>query len=310
MAALPHVISAPIAAVDDDASLLSPEIAGRLGRLALVARKMAAARQAGRRRTRRVGSGIETIDLRAYDVGDDPRRIAWHAYARLERLLVRLVADEAPLRLGIVVDQSASMGFGTPTKLRQAARIAAGFAAVALGGEDRVAVASGSAGEANVLRPVSGSMALPRVLAALDTLAAVGTTDLPAAVRKAAEASKGRGVCLIVSDLFEPQGVLASAREARLRGNEVAIVEVLAPFEIEPPDLSGFEVEDEETGEIVELPPSGARAQFAAALRRHREAIDEAARDMGAVVLRATTAESFEGVVMRAIAAGLVGGSR
>lgn len=293
---------------DEDASLLSPEISGRLGRLSIVARKMASARRAGRRRTRRIGSGIETIDLRPYDLGDDPRRIAWHAYARLERLLVRLVADESPLRLSLVVDQSASMAYGAPTKLRQAARIAAGFAAVALGGEDRVSLAVGSNGSARAVRPVSGRGALPRLLAMLDHLAAVGTTDLLAAVR-AGEAAKKGGVCFILSDLFEPQGVLASAREARRRGNDVVIVEVLAPFEVDPPDLSGFEVEDEETGEIVALAEHGVRERYLDALAKHRQTIDDAARSMDAIVLRATTDEPFEAVIMRAIEAGLLGRS-
>ncbi|MDF2694862.1 MAG: hypothetical protein K0S65_3245 [Labilithrix sp.] len=293
----------------DDVSLLSPEMVGRLGRLSILARKMAgAARKNGRRRTRRLGGGTETIDLRPYDIGDDTRRIAWHAYARLERLLVRLVADEAPLRLTLVVDQSASMSFGSPTKVRQAARIAAGFAAVALGGEDRVALAVGSGGETRALRPVSGRAALPRLLATLDCLAAVGSTDVVAAVRVALDSAPGRGVCVIVSDLFEPQGVLASAREASRRGHEVAIVEVLAPFEIDPPDLSGFDLEDEETGEVIELPEHGMRERFDKALAEHRSRVDEAARSLGAVVVRTTTDEPFEAIVTRALGAGLFSG--
>ncbi len=95
-----------------DASLLSPEIAARLGRLSLLSRRLSDARRRGRRQNRRAGGGTEMIDTRAYVVGDDPRRIAWAAYARLEKLLVRLVADEAPLRLALVIDTSASMGFG------------------------------------------------------------------------------------------------------------------------------------------------------------------------------------------------------
>jgi uncharacterized protein (DUF58 family) len=297
---------------EDEASLLSPEMTGRLARLSILARKMAAsARRNGRRRTRRIGGGTETIDVRPYDLGDDPRRIAWHAYARLERLLVRLVADEVPLRLTLVVDQSASMAFGTPTKLRQAARIAAGFAAVALGAEDRVALAAGSGGDARVLRPVSGRGGLPRILSFLDGLAVGSATDLPRAVRAILDAAPGRGVCVIVSDLFEPQGVLASAREARRRGHEVAIVEVLAPFEIDPPDLSGFDLEDEETGEIIELPDHGTTDRFREALALRRSEIDEAARSVDAIVVRTTTDEPFEGLVTRALGAGLLtGGAR
>ena len=299
-----HELSVP---ADDDASLLSPEIAGRLGRLSIIARKHASARQRGRRRTRRVGGGTETIDLRPYEAGDDTRRIAWHAYARLERLLVRLVADEAPLRLTLVVDQSASMSYGRPTKVRHAARIAAGFAAVALGGEDRVALAVGSGGQAQAHRPVSGRGGLPRPLAMLDRLAAVGSTDLPATVRTVLDAAPGRGVCVIISDLFEPQGVLAGASEARRRGHEVAIVEVLAPFEVDPPDLSGFELEDEETGEIVELPERGARERFQEALALHRRNVDDGARSLEAAVVRTTTDEPFESIVTRALGAGLLG---
>lgn len=296
----------------DAAPLLSPEIIGRLGRLSILVRRMkSGVRKSGRRRQRRVGGGTETIDLRSYAVGDDPRRIAWHAYARLERLLVRLVADEVPLRLTLVVDQSASMSYGSPSKLRQAARIAAGFAAVALGGEDRVALAVGSSGTARAQRPVSGRGALPRLLATLDALAPVGHTDVAAAVRAGLDASPGRGVCVIISDLFEPQGVLASAREARRRGHEVAIVEVLAPFELDPPDLSGCDLEDEETGEIVELPESGMRERFEQALAVHQLQIDEAARAMDAALVRTTTAEPFEAIVMRALGAGLLhGGTR
>lgn len=300
---------AAISRPEDDAPLLSPEMVARLQRLAVLARKTtSAARRAGRRRVRRVGGGTETIDLRSYENGDDPRRIAWHAYARLERLLVRLVADEAPLRLTLVVDQSASMGYGSPTKLRHATRIAAGFAAVAFGSEDRVALASGSSTDRQVLRPMGGRGALPRVLATLDGLGPRGTTDMTGTVLGALDAAPGRGVCIILSDLFEPQGVLASARVARLRGQEVAIVEVLAPFEIDPPDLSGYDVEDEETGELVELPATGMRERFRATLAAHRAEIDAAARALDAVVVRTTTDEPFETVVTNALASGLLRG--
>jgi uncharacterized protein (DUF58 family) len=303
--------------MDAAESLLSAEMAARLSRLSVVARKLATLRRVGRRRTRRVGTGVETIDMRPYDLGDDTRRIAWHAYARLEKLLVRLSADEAPLRLLLVVDQSASMDFAAwgdaagprgLSKLRQAARIAAGLAAVALGGEDRVALAIGSAGSARAERPVRGRAGLPRILATLDRLAAVGSTDVPAAVRAALDAAPRdrRGVVVILSDLFEPQGILAGAREARRRGNDVAVIEVLAPFETEPPDLSDVDLEDAETGEIVELDDDGRAERFAAALAAHRAAIDEAASTLGAAVIRTTTSDSFESIVARALGAGLV----
>jgi hypothetical protein len=229
--------SIPSDEIPAESSLLSPEIASRLAQLSILSRRMADARRRGRRKNRRPGAGSELLDTRPYVVGDDPRRIAWSAYARLERLVVRLAADEAPLRLALVIDTSASMRFGAPTKLRQATRIAAGLAAVALSGEDRVAAVAASS-----------------------------------------------------------------------RGHEVTIVEVLTPFEIDPPELDGLDLEDDETGEIVVMPSSGARAAYTQALAEHRARVDEGAAELGAPVLRVTTAEPFDAVIGNALAAGLLRG--
>ena len=302
VAAHPETDEAPT----DDESLLSPAMASRLARLALIARRLPDARRRARRRTRRVGAGVEAIDTRPYALGDDPRRIAWAAYARMERLLVRVVADEAPLRLVLVVDTSASMGFGRPNKLVQASRIAAGLAAVALGAEDRVA-AVGSAGEPqSVMRATGGRRGMARLLSLLNGLRAGGPTDLTAAGDSAAAAAGGRGLCVLLSDTFDERGVLAAARRLRSRGHEVALVEVLDPFEVEPPDLSGCELEDEETGEIVELPGGGAREAYRRALEEHRGRIDEGLAELEAPVLRVTTAEPFDSIVGKALRTGFV----
>ncbi|APR75381.1 Hypothetical protein A7982_00727 [Minicystis rosea] len=291
-----------------DASLLSPEMAARLGRLSLLARRVAEARRRGRRRTRRAGGGSEMIDTRPYVLGDDPRRVAWAAYARLERLLVRLTADEAPLRLALIVDTSASMRFGVPSKLRQAVRIAAGLGAVALSGEDRFAAVGTSGTRVAVERASGGRLGMARLLAFLDGLEAGGETDVARAAASVAGAVGGRALCVILGDMLDPAGALAGARALRSRGHEVALVEVLDPIEIDPPDLTDVDLEDEETGEIVALPPGGVREAYRAALARHRAEIDEGVIELGATVLRVTTAEPFDDVVGAALRAGLLRG--
>jgi uncharacterized protein (DUF58 family) len=301
-----EVSLAPVAA---DASLLSPEVAARLGRLSLLSRRIADARRRGLRQNRRSGGGTEMIDTRPYVAGDDPRRIAWAAYARLERLLVRLVADEAPLRLALVVDTSASMRFGVPSKLRQATRVAAGLAAVALSGEDRFAALGSAAGALTVARASGGRGGMARLCAFLEGLAPAGGTDLAGAAGAVTGAVGGRALCVIVSDLLDPAGALAGARAARARGHEVALVEVLDPFEREPPDLTDVDLEDEETGEIVALSPRGAREAYRAALALHRAAVDEGAAELCAPVLRVTTTDPFDDVVAGALRAGLLRGS-
>lgn len=289
-----------------DSSLLSSEMGVRLNRLTLMARRLPEARQRGRRRSRQIGQGTERIDTREYVPGDDPRRIAWTIYGRLERLLTWLVAEEEPLRLTLIVDTSASMGFGRPSKLVQATRIAAGLAALALANDDRVAALATSGDPSEALRSMSSRRALPRFLAMLDRLEAKGDTDLAAVAAAATACAGGRGLCVFLSDFFDPKGALAGAQAMRDRGHEIALVEVLDPFEIDPPELAGLVLEDEETGELIELPESGGRAAYQKALENHRAIMDDGAAQMAAPVVRVTTAQPFDDVVAEALSSGLM----
>src|SRR6185295_13829372 len=160
------------------------------------------------RQNRRAGGGTEMIDTRPYVLGDDPRRVAWAAYARLERLLVRLVADEAPLRLALLVDTSASMAFGSPSKLRQAARIAAGLATVALSGEDRFAAIGTTSGAISEVRASGGRGGMARLLPFLEGLAPAGKTDLAGAALAVSGAVGGRALCVVLGDMLDPAGAL------------------------------------------------------------------------------------------------------
>ena len=305
MAALTET-SPTVGELTPETSLLSPEMGVRLNRLTLMARRLPEARRRGRRRSRQVGQGTERIDTREYVPGDDPRRIAWTIYGRLERLLTWLVAEEEPLRLTLVLDTSASMGFGRPTKLVQAARVAAGLTAIALANDDRVAALATSGDPREALRSMSSRRALPRFLAMLDGLRARGETDLAAVAAAATACAGGRGLCVFISDFFDPGGALAGAQAMRDRGHEVALVEVLDPFELDPPELAGLVLEDEETGELVELPESGARAAYRDALEAHRAALDDGAAQMGAPVVRVTTTQPFDDVVAEALSSGLM----
>ena len=296
------MIDAPLSA---GATLLGPEMAARLARLSLLARRLPEARRRGRRRTRRVGSGTDAIDKRGYVPGDDVRRIDWSAYARFERLLVRVVADDAPLRLGLLIDASGSMAFGAPTKLTQAARVAAGLAAVAVGGEDRCALLAPGRGPA--IRAPGGPMGLRRILVALEALAPEGPTALGDAARAMRAALGGRGLCVVLSDLWDPAGALHAAQLLRDAGHDVVLARVLTPFEVDPPDdLDGLTVEDAETGELLELAPSGVRGAYLDAYAAHLAELEAGAAELGATLLPVRTDEPFDDVILRALSSGIL----
>ena len=59
------------------------------------------------------GFSVEFTEYRQYTPGDDPRYLDWRLYARSDRYYIKKFEDETNLRCTILLDCSASMGFGT-----------------------------------------------------------------------------------------------------------------------------------------------------------------------------------------------------
>src|SRR6516165_11336693 len=100
--------------------LLEPQFLHRLEQLELVSRKIFTGAIKGERRSKRKGQSVEFADYRNYVKGDDLRHLDWNLYARLDRLFIRLFQEEEDLHFHVLIDHSASMGFGDPTKVHYA----------------------------------------------------------------------------------------------------------------------------------------------------------------------------------------------
>ena len=62
------------------------------------------------------GRGVEFVDVREYQYGDDLRTIDWRVTARLDAAYVRRYAEERELTVLFIVDTSASTAFGTTVR--------------------------------------------------------------------------------------------------------------------------------------------------------------------------------------------------
>src|SRR5579859_6981006 len=122
--------------------LFEPGLVKVLESLTLAGRRVPSGKTAGQWRSRASGSSVEFSDYRTYAPGDEFRRIDWNAYARLERLFVRLYRAEEDLALAVVLDASASMAWGKPSKGWLAAQLAGALAFIALQSGDRVEIAA------------------------------------------------------------------------------------------------------------------------------------------------------------------------
>src|SRR5512141_550185 len=99
-------------------TLLSPSLLAQLERMELVSRKIFRGRMKGERRSRRKGQSVEFADFRSYVAGDDLRFIDWNTYARLDKLFLKMFLEEEDLHFFCLIDDTRSMDFGEPNKLR------------------------------------------------------------------------------------------------------------------------------------------------------------------------------------------------
>ena len=209
--------------------------------LMLAGRRVPAGQTVGQWRSRSTGSSIEFADYRTYAPGDDYRRIDWNAYARLERLFLRLYRAEENLSLRVFLDTSTSMAWGRPPKLRLAARLAGALSFIGVRNDDRVDVATLRNGGLGEKAPTaSGQHGVGAIWRFLERLSSGGTTDLNASLLSAARHVRGSGLALVISDLFSPAGYQQGLDALLARRQDVLLVHVLAPDELEPsPDLVG-----------------------------------------------------------------------
>src|SRR3989344_3497360 len=106
---------------------------GQLDKFSLVVNKRVTSNYIGPRKSMALGRGLIFKEHRIYAPGDDIRSIDWRVYARTDDLYVKTYEEERNLTVHIIVDGSASMGFGKPaSKFDYASMIGVGFAYLAL----------------------------------------------------------------------------------------------------------------------------------------------------------------------------------
>src|SRR5262245_56168760 len=186
--------------------LLDPRFLHRLEHLELVSRKIFLGRMKGERRSKKKGQSVEFADYRNYVVGDDLRFLDWNLYARLDRLFLRLFMEEEDLPFYILIDNSLSMDFGTPTKLHYAKQVAAALAFIGLVNMDRVVVEAFNERLTQSLPAVRGRKSLWRVLDFLTKIEPAGPSNLRESLRTFSIKSSGKGIVVLLSDFMDKAG--------------------------------------------------------------------------------------------------------
>jgi uncharacterized protein (DUF58 family) len=249
---------------------------------------------AGRHRSFVVGSSTEFRDYRPYAPGDDLRLVDWRVFARTDRYYLRTHNQETNTACHVVLDSSASMGFGDPPKLAYASFFAAAVAYLVTRGGDAVSLLTHDDGVRQFFPAGSTTAHLHRLLHALERNEPGRPTSVAAALQRAAPLLRGRGTLLVLSDFFDDAGAIFTALNPFIhRGFDVHLFHVLAPAELDLPARGLVAFEDLETRERLTAHTETLRAGYAAAMRAHVTNLRELARRRGLAYTLARTDASW-----------------
>ncbi len=207
----------------------------------------------GERRSPNRGASVEFADYRIYELGDDLRHIDWNAYARLDRLFLKLFNAEEDLPIFILIDNSTSMDFDCPTKLECAKRIAAALSYIGLISFDRVSVYTFS----DQLTPIApfmyGKAQFPKLSQAIEGIVGGGETHLTACLQRFLTETKEPGVGIIISDFWDMNGYETGIKQLLSRHFDLMLIHLLSDEEMHPRLSGELQLVDAETGQSKEI---------------------------------------------------------
>src|SRR3954471_8434930 len=186
--------------------LLDPQFLHRLEQLELVSRKIFQGRMKGDRLSKRKGQSVEFADYRNYVMGDDLRFLDWNLFGRLDKLFIRLFMEEEDLHFYLLIDNSLSMDFGSPTKLHYAKQVAAALGFIGLVNMDRVMLEAFNDKLTQSMPAARGRRSLWRLVDFLQKLEPAGPSDLKKALRAFSRKCRGKGVVIVLSDFMDKRG--------------------------------------------------------------------------------------------------------
>jgi uncharacterized protein (DUF58 family) len=282
---------------------LDPRAVAQLDRLGVVARSLVEGFLKGLHLSPAKGSSIEFAEHRPYVRGDEIRHIDWRTYGKTDRYYLKQYDDETNLRATLILDASASMGFGSSgaSKLRYASCLAAALGYLLVSQRDAVGLAVVDSGVRRYVPPKATAEHLTGLFSAMEESRAEGKTALGPVIHRLAERLAARSLAIVLSDLLdEPEEILAALAHLRHRRSEVMVFQVLDPAEIELPFNGWMLLRDpEEPSRELRLDARQARRIYQENLEAHLEALRRGCAAAKVDYTLLATAEPFETALAR-----------
>ena len=242
------------------------------------------------------GQGMTFSEVRAYQFGDEIRRIDWNKTARFREPFIKVMEEERELTMMLLVDISASMDYGTKTQLKRefVAEIAASLGFSAAGNNDKVGLILFADKVYKVIPPKKGRK---HILAIISTILSADYVPAESQIDKALEYMmnifKKRSMLFMFSD-FEDEYDVKMLRVAS-RKHQLLGMRIFDDKDVQIPDVGYALFQDAETGKQIWANTSSARwrYEFAEKQKQKVKNLEEDFENSSATLMNINTGDDY-----------------
>ena len=248
-----------------EARFLDPAVVARLGTIDLKVRTIVEGFLTGLHRSPYKGFSVEFAEYRQYLPGDDLATLDWKVYARSDKHFVKKYEEETNLTCHIMIDVSASMGYGSHgiTKIEYGSYLAGALAYLMSRQRDAAGLIAFDEGIVSMLPPSARGGQLRALLIALERLKIGKRTDVAKPLKDLAITIRKRGLVVLISDLLDDSDrVIEGLKHFRHQGTDVIVFHVLDPHELRFPFEQAARFRDMETADEVLAVPGSIRQDY------------------------------------------------
>jgi uncharacterized protein (DUF58 family) len=229
------------------------------------------------------GRGMEFMEVREYQPGDDIRIIDWNVTARYGYPFVKKFKEERELTVIFLVDASSSGQFGTKDRLKEeiAAELCSVLAYSATKNNDKVGMVIFTDRIEKYIPPKKGRYHVLRLIREVLYFKPENKgTDINLALEFLGRVIKRKAIIFLISDFLS--GEFEKLLRIANKKHDVIAIRITDPRELELPDVGFLELEDAETGEqiLIDTTDPTVRKSFSDSAYRERSVLDRTFRSM------------------------------
>ena len=282
--------------------MIPKDVLAKIRRIQITTAKKATDSFAGEYKSIFKGRGMEFVEVREYQPGDDIRSIDWNVTARMGRPFIKKFVEERELTVMLLLDVSRSSSFGTVNRLKRelATEVCAVMGAAATKNNDKVGLIIFTDKVEFFLPARKGSNHVFRVIREAYCHKPKGHgTDIPGCIQFLNRTVTKSSVVFLISDFYAPD--LKRPLSVASKKHDIVAVQVNDPRDFEMPNVGVVKLDDAESGEsyMVDTSSPTVRREYNSKALKKEEARKKLFYSVGMDRVVVNTAEPYEDALIQ-----------